>query len=76
MRRSNLTYAVEIALPERGVPGKLAMYDFHTHLGIVAHPVYGIHEKNGRRYVRWRFVNLTDAEKFARQFGGSIVAGR
>jgi hypothetical protein len=38
--------------------------------------VYKIYEKNGRRSVRWRFASLTDAEKFARQFGGSVVAGR
>jgi hypothetical protein len=52
------------------------MYDFHARLGIVAHPVYKIYEKNGRRSVRWRFASLTDAEKFARQFGGSVVAAR
>ena len=75
MRRLNFPYVVEIAEPVRGLR-KRAMYDFHARLGIVAHPVYKIYEKNGRRSVRWRFASLTDAEKFARQFGGSIVMGR
>ena len=73
MRRSNFPYVVEIAVSGRG---KLAMHDFHARLGIVEHRVHEKYEKNGRRYVRWRFASLTDAEKFARQFGGSLVAGR
>jgi hypothetical protein len=75
MRRLNFPFVVEIAEPVRGVR-KQAMYDFHVRLGIVAHPVYKIYEKNGCRSVRWRFASLTDAEKFARQFGGSVVTGR
>jgi hypothetical protein len=75
MRRSDFPYVVEIAVPVRGVR-KVAMHDFHARLGIVAHPVYKIYEKNGRRCVLWRFASLTDAEKFAREFGGSVVTGR
>jgi hypothetical protein len=75
MRRLNFPYVVEIAEPVRGLR-KRAMYDFHARLGIVAHPVYKIYEKNGHRCVLWRFASLTDAEKFAREFGGSLVAGR
>jgi hypothetical protein len=75
MRRSNFPYVVEIAVSEGGA-GKLAMSNFHARLGIVAHRVHEKYEKNGRRYVRWRFASLTDAEKFAHQFGGSLVAGR
>jgi hypothetical protein len=75
MRRSNFPYVVEIAEPVRGLR-KRAMYDFHARLGIVAHPVYKIDDKNGRQSVRWRFASLTDAEMFARQFGGSLVEAR
>ena len=75
MRRSNFPYVVEIAVSE-GYAGKLAMNNFHARLGIVARRVHEKYEKNGRRYVRWRFASLTDAEKFAHQFGGSLVAGR
>jgi hypothetical protein len=73
MRRSNFPFVVEIAGPVRGVR-KVAMYDFHVRLGIVPHPVQP--HSSHRRHGRWRFASLTHAEKFARQFGGSIVAGR
>jgi hypothetical protein len=56
MRRSKFPFAVEIAQPVRGLR-KRAMYDFHARSGIVAHPVYKIYEKNGRRSVRWRFAS-------------------
>jgi hypothetical protein len=75
MRRSNFPYVVEIAVSE-GSAVKLAVYNFHARLGIIAHRVHEKYEKNGRRYVRWRFASLTDAEKFAHQFGGSLLAGR
>jgi hypothetical protein len=75
MRRSNFPYVVEIAVSE-GSAVKLAVYNFHARLGIIAHRVHEKYEKNGRRYVRWRFASLTDAEKFARQFGSSLLAGR
>src|SRR5262245_12828664 len=75
MRRSNFPYVVEITVSEGGA-GKLAVYNFHARLGIVAHRVHEKYVKIGRRYVRWRFGSLTDAEKFAHQFGGSLVAGR
>jgi hypothetical protein len=72
MRRSNFPYVVEIAGPVHGVR-KVAMYDFHVRLGVEAHPM----QYSGRRpHIRWRFASLTDAEKFAHQFGGSIVKGR
>jgi hypothetical protein len=72
MRRSNFPYVVEIAGPVRGVR-KVAMYDFHVRLGVEAHPM----QYSGRRpQIRWRFASLTDAEKFAHQFSGSIVKGR
>jgi hypothetical protein len=74
MRHSKFPYVVEIAGPVLGVR-KRAMYDFHVRLGIEAHPINDHSKKNGR-YNRWRFASLTDAEKFARQFGGSIVRGR
>jgi hypothetical protein len=42
--------------------------------GIEAHQV---HEHGTRqRDSRWRFASLTDAEMFARQFGGSLVEAR
>ena len=75
MRRSNFPYVVEIAVSE-GSAVKLAVYNFHARLGIIAHRVHEKYERNGRRYVRWRFASLTDAETFAHQFGGSLVAGR
>ncbi len=73
MRRSKFPYVVEIAEP---VPGlrKQAMYDFHVRLGIEAHPVQ--EHSSRQRNSRWRFASLTDAEKFARQFGGSVVTVR
>jgi hypothetical protein len=49
------------------------MYDFHARHGIRAQPGQGKY-KDGRRYLRGRFATLTDAEKFARQCGGSLVA--
>jgi hypothetical protein len=62
---------LSIAGPVRG-GRKVAMYDFHVRLGIEA-----MHEHSSRRRNnRWRFASLTDAEKFAHQFGGSIVMGR
>jgi hypothetical protein len=73
IRRSKLPYVVEIAGPVRGVR-KVAMYDFHVRLGIEAHPVHA--HSNRQRGSRWRFASLIDAEKFAHQFGGSLVAGR
>jgi hypothetical protein len=39
-----------------------------------AHPVHA--HSNRQRDSRWRFASLIDAEKFAHQFGGSLVAGR
>jgi hypothetical protein len=73
MRHSKFPYVVEIAGPVLGVR-KRAMYDFHVRLGIEAHPVQ---EHSGRRQdSRWRFASLTDAEKFARQFGGLLVEAR
>jgi hypothetical protein len=72
MRYSDFPYAVEIAVPVRG---QQAMYDFHARQGIRAQPGYGKHN-DGRSYIRWRFASLTTAENFARQFGGSLVAGR
>jgi hypothetical protein len=73
MRRSNFPYVVEIPMSGRGT---LAMRDFHARLGITEHRVHERYMKNGGRYTRWRFASLTDAEKFARQFGGSLVAGQ
>ena len=69
MRRSNFPYVVEIAVSGRGT---LAMRDFHARLGIAEHRVHEKYQKKGTRYGRWRFASLTDAEKFARQFGGSL----
>jgi hypothetical protein len=72
-------YVVKIAGPVRGVR-KVAMYDFHVLLGIEAHPVQEHSSqrdsRSRQRDSRWRFASLTDAEKFARQFGGSLVTGR
>ena len=70
IRRSKFPYVVEIPVPLRGVR-KVAMYDFHVRLGIEAHPVHD--HPTRQRDSRWRFASLTDAEKFARQFGGSVV---
>jgi hypothetical protein len=72
--RSDFPYVVEIAGPVRGVR-KVAMHDCHARQGIRAWLAQGKH-KDGRRYVRWRFASLPAAEKFARQFGGSIVMGQ
>jgi hypothetical protein len=71
MRRSEFRYVVEVAAH---VQGQQAMYDFHARQGIRAQPRPG--KQDGHRYMRWRFASLTDAEKFARQFGGSLVATR
>jgi hypothetical protein len=60
--------------PSNTVRRKVAMYDFHVRLGIEAHPVNVRSNRHGDS--RWRFASLTDAEKFAHQFGGSLVAGR
>jgi hypothetical protein len=76
MRWSELPYVVEIAVPERGLPGRVAMYYFHAREDIQPHMDHRKSEKDGRHYVRWRFANFTTAQKFARQFGGSIVMGR
>jgi len=73
MRQSNFPYVVEIAGPVRGVR-KVAMHDFCARLGIKARPLKAHSEKYGP-YNRWRFASLTDAEKLARQFGGSLMAG-
>jgi hypothetical protein len=51
MRRSHFPYVVEIAVSE-GSAVKLAVYNFHARLGIIAHRVHEKYEKNGRRYVR------------------------
>jgi hypothetical protein len=51
------------------------MHDFHARLGITPHRGRCKNE-DGRRYMRWRFANLTTGQKFARQFGGSLVTGR
>jgi hypothetical protein len=51
------------------------MHDFHARLGITPHRGRWKNE-DGRRYMRWRFANLTTGQKFARQFGGSLVTGR
>ena len=75
MRWPDFRYVVEIAVPERGLRGKHdAMIDFHTRLGITPHQ--GRRKNEGRRYMRWRFADLTTARKFARQFGGSLVTRR
>jgi hypothetical protein len=73
IRRSKFPYVVEISGPVRGVR-KVAMYNFHARLGIEAHPMQG--HSSRQRNSRWRFASLTDAEKFAHQFDGSLVAGR
>jgi hypothetical protein len=66
-------HAVEVAVPERGLRGKLhVMHDFHAQHNIKAHPGRGRYE-DGRRYIRWCFASLITAKKFARQFGGSVV---
>jgi hypothetical protein len=52
------------------------MYYFHAREDIQPHMDHRKSEKDGRHYVRWRFANFTTAQKFARQFGGSIVMGR
>jgi hypothetical protein len=76
MRWSDFPYAVEIAVTKRGLGGKRdAMHDFHARLGITPHRGRWKNE-DGRRYMRWRFASLTTAQKFARQFGGSLVTGR
>jgi hypothetical protein len=71
MRRSDFPYVVEIAAPVRG---QQAIYDFHARHNMRVQPSHK--HKDGRRYTRWRFASLTAAEKFARQFGGSLVPGR
>ena len=63
--------AVKIPVCRRDSRVKVAMYDFHVRLGIEAHPVHD--HPTRQRDSRWRFASLTDAEKFARQFGGSVV---
>jgi hypothetical protein len=76
MRFSDFPYVVEITVPARRFRGKRdAMNDFHTRLGITPH--WGRRKnEDGRSYIHWRFASLTTAQKFARQFGGSLVTGR
>jgi hypothetical protein len=76
MRLSDFPYVVEIAVPERGLPGRVAMYYFHAREDIQPHVDRHKCEKDGRRYIRWRFADFTTATKFAHQFGGLIVMGR
>ena len=71
IRRSKFPYVVEIAGSVRS--RKVAMHYFHVRLGIEAHPMKEI-SKYGP-YNRWCFASLADAERFAHQFGGSLVAG-
>jgi hypothetical protein len=40
--------------------------------GIEAHPMHAHSYRHGDS---WRFASLTDAERFAHQFGGSLTAG-
>ena len=68
MRRSEFPYAVEIAGHSRG---QHAMRDFHARHGMRVHLKHVKH-KDGRRYIRWRFASLPNAEKFARQFAGVL----
>ena len=68
MRRSEFPYAVEIAGHTRG---QHAMRDFHARHGMRVHLKHVKH-KDGRRYIRWHFASLTDAEKFTRQFAGVL----
>jgi hypothetical protein len=75
MRLSDFPYVVEIAVPGRGLPGRVAMYYFHAREDIQPHIDHRKYE-DGRRYVRWRFADFTTAKKFARKFGGSMVMGR
>jgi hypothetical protein len=75
VRWSEFPYVVNIAVPEGSLRGMVAMYDFHTRLGIMPHRGRFKNE-DGRRYFRWRFASLATAEKFAREFGGSVVMER
>jgi hypothetical protein len=52
MRWSDFPYVVEIAVPGRGLPGRVAMYYFHAREDIQPHMDHGKCEKDGRRYVR------------------------
>jgi len=52
------------------------MYYFHAREDIQPHVDRHKCEKDGRRYIRWRFADFTTATKFAHQFGGLIVMGR
>jgi hypothetical protein len=66
-------HIVELALPEGGFGRTLdAIHDFHR--------LRGIEDWRGRRVrrdeqecVRWCFASVTDADDFAKQFGGSRV---
>ena len=75
MRWSELPYVVEIAVRGRR-QGNVAMYYFHARENIRPHMDRRKYEKDGRYVIRWRFADFTTAQKFARQFGGSIVMGR
>jgi len=72
MRWSGFPYVVEIAVPGRGLPGRVAMYDFHAREDRQPHMDRRKRE-DGRRCARFRFADFTTAQKSARQFGGSIV---
>jgi hypothetical protein len=72
MRRSKFPYVVEIAGAVRRMR-KVAMHNFHVRPG--HRGASDKHSKKHGRSNRWRFASLTDAEKFARQFGGSLMAG-
>jgi hypothetical protein len=72
MAGSDFPHVVEIAVPERGLRGKLdAMHDFHARHDIKAHSGRGRYDAD-RRYVRWCFADPAVAAEFARKFGGSV----
>jgi hypothetical protein len=73
MRSPDLPHVVDVPALGRGLARKRAMYDFHVRLGITAHPVRW-QNKDGSSCIHWCFANFTNAERFARQFGGLIAS--
>jgi hypothetical protein len=78
MNERDYPHIVELALPEGGFGRALdEMQAFHR--------LRGIQSRDGRRqrrdeqedeqeYVRWCFASVIDADDFAQQFGGLVIA--
>jgi len=64
-------HIVELQVPPNGFGAQLdAMYEFHRKRDLEARRGRG-ERREERNFVRWCFANRSDAEAFAKTFGGS-----